>query len=79
MHMPCPLFELRRFVFVLQYKFIKVFNSDMYDKRRLQSISIALFCFLERFCGGTKIITKFVYCAGADLQHPLVNNNTMTQ
>ena len=54
MHVPRPLFELRRFVFVLQYKFIKAFNSDMNEKRILQSISIALFCFLERFCGGDK-------------------------
>ena len=69
MHMPCPLFELRCFIFVLQYKFMKAFNSDMNDKRGLQSISKASFCFLERFCGG---------CAGADL-HPLVNNNTLTQ
>ena len=50
MHMPRPLFELRRFIFALQYKFIKTFNSDMNDKRGLQSVSIALFCFLERFC-----------------------------
>ena len=79
MHMPRPLFELRRFVFAQQYKFIKAFNSDMNDKRGLQSVSIALFCFLERFCGGAKlIIITFVYYAGADL-HPLVNNNTMTQ
>ena len=54
MHMPCPLFELRGFVFVLQYKFIKALNSDINDKGGLQSVSIALFCFLERFCGGTK-------------------------
>ena len=47
MHMPRPLFELRHFVFVLQHKFIKAFNSDMNDRRGLQSISIALFCFLE--------------------------------
>ena len=47
--MPRPLFELRHFVFVLQYKFILAFNSDMNDKWGLQSISIALFCFLERF------------------------------
>ena len=49
MHMPRPLFELKRFVFVFQYKFIKAFNSDMNDKGGLKSISIALFCFLERF------------------------------
>ena len=54
MHMPRPLFELRHFVFVLQYKLIKAFNSDINKKGGLQSISIALFCFLERFCGGTK-------------------------
>ena len=65
MHMPRPLFELRRFVFVLQYKLIKAFNSDMNKIGGLQSISVALFCFLERFCG--QIITMFVYCAGADL------------
>ena len=51
----------------------------MNDKGGLQSVSIALFCFLERFFGGAgQIITTFVYCAGADL-HPLVNNNTLTQ
>ena len=79
MHMPRPLFELRRFVFALQYKFIKAFNSDINDKRGLQSVSIALFCFVEikilQRC--QIIIITFVYCAGADL-HPLVNN-TMTQ
>ena len=66
MHMPRPLFELRRFVFVIQYKFIKAFNFDINDKGGLQSVSIALFCFLERFCGGAEL-------------HPLVNNNTLTQ
>ena len=72
--MPHPLFELRRFIFILQHKFIKAFNSDLSNKGGLHCISIALFCFLERFCRGTKIliITMFVYCAGADL-HPLVN------
>ena len=49
MHMPRPLFELTRFVFALQYKVIKAFNSDMNDKRGLQSVSIALFCFLKDF------------------------------
>ena len=72
MHMPRPLFELRRLVFVLQYKFIKAFTSDINDKGGLQSVSIALFCFLKRFYGGTA-----VYCVGADL-HPLINNNTLT-
>ena len=49
MHMPRPLFELTRFVFVLQYKFINAFNSDINDKGGLQSFSLAIFCFLERF------------------------------
>ena len=49
MHMPCPVFELRHFIFVPQYKCIEAFNSDMNDKGGLQSISIALFCFLENF------------------------------
>ena len=33
---------------------MNAFNSDMNDKRGLQSVSIALFCFLERFCRCTK-------------------------
>ena len=65
MYMPRPLFELTRFVFALQYKVIKAFNSDMNDKRGLQSVSIAE-------------APNNNNCAGADL-HPLVNNNTMTQ
>ena len=36
--MPHPLFELRRFVFVLQYKFIKAFNSDMNDKEAYRTL-----------------------------------------
>ena len=32
MHVPRPLLELRRFIFVLQYNFKKVFNSDMNNK-----------------------------------------------
>ena len=32
MHVLGPLFELRRLVSVLHYKFIKAFNSDMNDK-----------------------------------------------
>ena len=77
MHMPRPLFELRWFVFALQYKFIKAFNSDMNDKRGLQSVSIALFVFSKDFAESQIIIT-FVYCAGVNL-HLLVNNNMMTQ
>ena len=48
MHVPRPLFELRHFVFVLSISY-NAFNSDMNDKRGVQTISIALFVFLKDF------------------------------
>ena len=75
MHVPCPLFDVRCFVFVLQYNFKRPLTLTLTINRGLQSGNIVLICFLERLC---KIITMFVYCAAADL-HSLVNNNTMTQ
>ena len=55
MHVPHPLFELRRFIFVLQYKFVKVFNSDMNGKRGLQSVSIALSRLMGRVARPSKV------------------------
>ena len=78
MHVPCPLFDVRRFVFVLQYNFKRPLTLTLMINRGLQSGNIVLICFLERLCWRCQIITMFVYCAAADL-HSLVNNNTMTQ
>ena len=73
MHVPRPLFDVRRFVFVLQYNFKRHLTLTLTINGGLQSSNIVLICFLEII-----IITMFVYCAAADL-HSLVNNNTMTQ
>ena len=73
MHVPRPLFDVRRFVFVLQYNFKRPLTLTLTINRGLQSGNIVLI-FLRR----RQIITMFVYCAAADL-HSLVNNNTMTQ
>ena len=73
MHVPRPLFDVRRFVFVLQYNFKRPLTLTLTINRGLQSGNIVLICFLERLCGGA-IITMLA----ADL-HSLVNNNTMTQ
>ena len=70
MHVPRPLFDVRRFVFVLHYNFKRPLTLTLTIKRGLHSGNIVLICFLERLC--------CVYCAAADLQS-LVNNNTMTQ
>ena len=85
MHVPRPLFDVRRFVLLLQYNFKRPLTLTLTMNRGLRSGNIVLrsgnivlICFLERLCGGAKIITMFVYCAAADL-HSLVNNNTMTQ
>ena len=40
MHVPRPLFELRNFVFVLQYNFKKAFNSDINNKWKLTVLLI---------------------------------------
>ena len=56
MHVPRPHFQLRHFVFVLQYNFKKAFNSNMNDiNRGLQGISLALVCILERLHGGISL------------------------
>ena len=82
MHVPCPIFELRCFIFVFQYNFKRAFNSDMND---LQSISLVLLCFLKDLAcveapndNDIWIIMMFVHYACANL-HPLVNNNMLTQ
>ena len=77
MHVPRSLFDVRRFVFVLQYNFKRPLTLTLTINRGLQSGNIVLICFLERL-RRRQIITMFVYCTAADL-HSLVNNNTMTQ
>ena len=77
MHVPRPLFDVRCFVFVLQYNFKRPLTLTLTINRGLQSgnnIIIVLICKIL----GRRQITMFVYCAAADL-HSLVNNNTMTQ
>ena len=77
MHVPRPLFDVRHFVFVLQYNFKRPLTQTLTINRGLQSVNIVLICFLERL-RRHQIITMFVYCAAADL-HSLVNNNTIRQ
>ena len=77
MHVPRPLFDVRRFVFVRKYNFKRPLTLTLTINRGLQSGNIVLICFLETL-RRRQIITMFVYCAAANL-HSLVNNNTMTQ
>ena len=79
MHVPHPLFDVRRFVFVLQYNFKRPLTLTLIMiNRGLQSGNIVLICFLERLCGGAKINNNDVCnCAAADL-HSLVNSKFLT-
>ena len=78
MHVPRPLFDVRRFVFVLQYNFKRPLTLTLTINRGLQSGNNIIIVLICKILGRHQIITMFVYCAAADL-HSLVNNNTMTQ
>ena len=60
MHVSHPLYELRRFVFVLQFK--KAFNSDMNDKQRLIEHWYSLIVFLKDFAEAPTNITVCTFC-----------------
>ena len=78
MHVPRPLFDVRRFVFVLQYNFKRPLTLTLTINRGLQSGNNIIIVLICKILGRRQIITMFVYCVAADL-HSLVNNNTMTQ
>ena len=78
MHVPRPLFDVRRFVFVLQYNFKRPLTLTLTINRGLQSGNNIIIVLICKILGRRQIITMFVYCAAADL-HSLVNNNTITQ
>ena len=57
MHVPRPLFGVRRFVFVLQYSITLkglYVTLTLTINRGLQSGNTVLICFLERLCEGAK-------------------------
>ena len=78
MHVPRPLFDVRRFVFVLQYNFKRPLTLTLTINRGLQSGNNIIIVLICKILGRHQIIRMFVYCVAADL-HSLVNNNTMTQ
>ena len=79
MYVPRPLFDVRRFVFLLQYNFKRPLTLTLTINRGLQSgNNYSLNLFSLKTLRRRQIITMFVYCAAADLHSP-VNINTMTQ